>query len=111
VAAREGKDLPGRPASKWYARAEGYAREIPHVRELSLYVDAEWIAGNFIDNANLVAVGDRFRLGLGLAARLRRPDLSLAVAAQNLTDERTMDLAGYPIPGRSWHLLLTWGIL
>ncbi|MFH1529231.1 MAG: TonB-dependent receptor [Pseudomonadota bacterium] len=111
VAAREGKDLPGRPASKWYARAEGYFREIPHVRELSLYVDAEWIAGNFIDNANLVAVGDRFRLGLGLAARLRRPDLSLAVAAQNLTDERTMDLAGYPIPGRSWHLLLTWGIL
>ncbi len=111
VAAREGRRLPGRPASKWYARAEGYVREIPHVRELSLYLDAEWVAGNFVDNANLVAVGDRFRLGLGLSARLRRPDLSLAVAAQNLTDERTMDLAGYPIPGRSWHLVLTWGIL
>lgn len=111
VAARAGRRLPGRPASKWYARVEGYVREIPSVRELSLYLDAEWVAGNFVDNANLVAVGDRFRLGLGLSVRLRRPDLSLAVGAQNLTDERTMDLAGYPIPGRSWHLLLTWGIL
>jgi len=111
IAARTGKKLPGRPASKWYVRAEGYLREIPHVRELSLSVDTEWIAGNFLDNANLVAVGDRFRLGVGLAARLRRPDLSLAVAAENLTDERTMDLAGYPVPGRSWHLLMTWRIL
>ena len=111
VAARTGNDLPGRPASKGYARAEGYLKQIPRVKELSLYVDAEWVSGNFVDNANLVAVGDRFRMGLGLAARLRRPDLSLAVAAENLTDERTMDLTGYPIPGRSWHLLLTWGIL
>ena len=111
VAARKGRDLPLRPASKWYARAEGYVREIPHVRELSLFVDAEWVAGNFLDNANLVATGDRFRLGLGLAARLRRPDLSVAVAAENLTDERTMDLVGYPVPGRSWHLLVSWRIL
>jgi len=111
VAARSGKALPGRPASKWYARVEGYVREIPHVRELSAYMDTEWVAGNFLDNANLVAVGARFRLGLGLEARLRRPDLSVAVAAQNLNDDRTMDLAGYPIPGRSWHLLLTWKIL
>ncbi len=111
VAARQGRDLPLRPASKWFARAEGYVREIPHVRELSLYLDAEWVAGNFLDNANLVATENRFRLGLGLAARLRRPDLSIAVAAENLTDERTMDLVGYPVPGRSWHLLFSWRIL
>ncbi len=111
VAARKDKNLPFRPASKWYVRAEGYVTEIPKMKELALFVDTEWIAGNFLDNANLVSTNDRFYLNTGLSLELQRSIASLSFTANNLTDERTADLAGYPLPGRSFHFLITMRIL
>jgi len=109
IAARQDRYLPLRPASKWYARAEGYVREIPHVAELALHVEAEWIAGNFLDNANLVATSDRFFLDAGLTLELAWQRARVSLRAANLSNERTADLAGYPLPGRSFHLLLRMG--
>ena len=109
--ARHGNDLPLRPASKWYARAEGYAEEIPTLKELAVFVDAEWVAGNFLDNANLVSVSDRFYLNAGVSIELKHSLASLSLTADNLTNERTADLTGYPLPGRSVHFLFTLKVL
>jgi iron complex outermembrane receptor protein len=111
IAAREGKYLPFRPASKWYVRAEGYMKEIPNLDELAIFLDAEWIAGNFLDNANLVAVHDRFYLNSGFSLELSHSAARLSFSANNLTDERTADLAGYPLPGRSYYLFVTVKVL
>jgi outer membrane receptor for ferrienterochelin and colicin len=107
VAARQDKVLPLRPASKWYVRAEGYLTRRPEIVELSLFVDSEWVAGNYLDNANLVSVSSRFYLNAGAGIELADSRVRMAISAGNLTDERTADLAGYPLPGRSYHVLLT----
>ncbi len=111
ISARNGNSLPFRPKSKWYARAEGYARNVPNLEEISVFTDMEWIAGNFLDNANLVAVSDRFYLNAGLGIELKRSVAALSFTASNLTSERTSDLTGYPLPGRSFHFLLTVKVL
>ncbi len=111
IEARKDRHLPFRPASKWYVRAEGYVKEIPALEELSVFLDSEWIAGNFLDNANLVSVSDRFYLNTGMSIELKRSLAKLSFTANNLTDERTSDLAGYPLAGRSFHLLFTMKVL
>ncbi len=111
LSARKGNSLPFRPASKWYARAEGYACDLPELAEVAAFVDTEWIAGNFLDNANLVAVSDRFYLNAGMSVELKHSVAKMSVTARNLTSERTSDLTGYPLPGRSFHFLLTVKVL
>ncbi len=111
IRARKDRHLPFRPAGKWYARTEGYVADLPEFAELAVFLDAEWIAGNFLDNANLVAVDERFYLNAGLSVELVRSVARLSFTAGNLTDERTADLAGYPLPGRSFHFLLTAKVL
>lgn len=107
ISARKGKVLPNRPASKWYAKAEGYLNDIKQVDEISLFFDSEWVAGNFLDNANLVAVKSRFYFNAGLSFEFSKKSSRLSFTANNLTNEQTLDLTGYPVPGRSYHLLFT----
>jgi len=109
LAAREGKRLPMRPASQWYARAEAYFVRISEFDEISFYAETEWTAGNFLDNANLVATGSRFHVNSGFAFDLG--GVKLSFAANNLSGEQTEDLTGYPLPGRSFHFDITWKIL
>lgn len=107
IAAREGKRLPMRPAHQVYGRVEGYSRQFKDWRELSLFVDSQWLSSNFLDNANLVEIPSRGTLGCGVAAELGRPALKVSFAVRNLTNQATSDLAGYPLPGLSVHLLVT----
>lgn len=107
ISARKGKVLPNRPASKWYVRAEGYFNDLFEIDETSLYLESDWIAGNFLDNANLVAVSDRFYFNAGFSFLFADKKAKLSFAANNLTNEQTQDLTGYPLPGRSYHLLFS----
>ncbi len=109
VAAKNGNRLPMRPASQWYARAEAYFMRVSEFNEISFYTEAEWSAGNYLDNANLVAVGSRLRINSGFALDLGGARLSFA--ANNLSGEQTQDLAGYPLPGRNFHFDISWKIL
>ncbi|MEM6532987.1 MAG: TonB-dependent receptor [Myxococcota bacterium] len=111
ISARQDRFLPLRPASKWYLRAEGFMRRWGGIDELAAFVDLEWIAGNFLDNANLVASSDRFYLNTGISAELPFQACRLSVTARNLTNEQTLDLIGYPLPGRSFHVSLSVGAL
>lgn len=111
VASRKGRHLPGRPASKWFIRAEAYLENLGRMHEGQIYFEGEWTAGNFLDNANLVALDARLTLNAGVAVAIAGGDARLSFAANNLTDEQTMDLAGYPVPGRTFHFLFSWSIL
>ncbi len=111
IAARKGNRLPHRPASKWYARAEGYHNNIPELKELGIYIESEWSAGNYLDNANLVSVASRFLLNSGFAIEMAEGRAKLTFAANNLTNEQTLDLAGYPMPGRSFNMFFNWKML
>ncbi len=111
IAARKSRRLPLRPAGQWYARAEGYLSEIPWIADLAAFLEAEWVAGNFLDNANLVAVGSRFFLNTGLSVKLDFLETRVSFTARNLTNERTADLVGYPLPGRSYHVRWTMRVL
>ena len=107
VAARQDKVLPFRPASKWFVRAEGYVPDLGHARELALFADMEWMAGNYLDNANLVATSARLFVSVGVAVELSKGWLAASLVARNLLNEASADLIGYPLPGRVLHLSLT----
>lgn len=105
--ARQGRVLPLRPASEWHLRAEGYLRGVAWLREAAVYGELDWAAGNFLDEANLVAVPARLYLGLGTSVTVTAWRLRLALAVRNLLDEASQDLVGHPVPGRSVFVTLS----
>jgi outer membrane cobalamin receptor len=111
LAARKDNFLPFRPASKWYAKIEGYLTGIPHIKEVALFVNSEWIAGNFLDNANLIVATDRYYLNTGVSIEFRHSKARISITGSNLTNEQTADLTGYPLPGRSVHMFVTAKVL
>lgn len=106
-ASRGGKALPLRPASKWHLESEGYLGPRGWLRDASLGVELDWIAGNYLDPSNLVWAEHRLYLGLTAAVEWRPWHLRLAASARNLLADQTLDLTGYPLPGRSFHLTLS----
>jgi vitamin B12 transporter len=106
LAARVDKALPLRPASRWYLRAELYQGPRAWLKEASFYLDVDWIAGNYLDNANLVWLPHRQIFGLGAELQIIPAGLRLAASVKNLAAERSLDLVGHPVPGRRYTLSL-----
>lgn len=107
VAARRGNHLPYRPRWSTSHRLElrwDDAALGPSRGALGLYVELDWVAGNHLDFANLVAVPARTVLGAGGFVRAERVEVTLSLA--NLTSDRVQDLAGYPLPGLTTMLAL-----
>lgn len=102
IAARSGKALPFRPQWQWYGRVEGYHDFGSAVPELALHVEIDGVSDNYLDPANLVDARSRLFLGVGLSAWFLDRRLRLEVTARNLTGSQTVDLAGFPLPGRSF---------
>jgi iron complex outermembrane receptor protein len=116
-----GKPLPRTPGDLLYARAD-----LAHGRA-STWLDASVQSESFLDNAGLGRVPGRALLGAGarieLAARV-----GIAISVANLTDLRVVqlplspppsptftqtpapltDVAGYPLPGRSYYVSMDW---
>jgi iron complex outermembrane receptor protein len=120
-ASRSGKPLPRTPAHLLYARAD-----VAHGR-VTGWFDASAQSESFLDNAGLGRVPGRVLLGAGArVAVAARVGVALAIA--NLTDLRIVelplspapsptftttptalvDVAGYPLPGRSFYLSMDW---
>jgi len=95
VPSQRGKQLPGRPRDELYLRAA-----IDH-GPFTLYYELNHIAENYLDRVNFQKVGSRELHGIGIAAR-PYAWLRLGLDARNLTDQRTEDVAGFPLPGRSY---------
>lgn len=117
-----GKALPRSPGHRLYARALA-ERRIAGQRA-GAWIDVAAESESFLDRANLQHVPARALVGAGLRCEVGG-GAALALAVANLGDARIVtlpvehandiprpmalsDLAGYPLPGRSYYLTLEW---
>ncbi|HUT55280.1 MAG TPA: TonB-dependent receptor [bacterium] len=101
VAYWQGNALPLRPMHEAYGRIE-YAPE-----RWKVWAEADYVSGNYWDRANLYQVPDRRVYNMGTAVDLYKKNhasLDITVETKNLADDRIADVAGYPLPGRSYFI-------
>jgi outer membrane receptor protein involved in Fe transport len=116
---RNGNQLPGRPAEEAYARLDltwSPAHPLPLGAALAglwpgrLWFDANLIADNFLDTANTQLVPSRSLFGIGVEMQVPPlHDVTVGLAVRNLTDDKTEDVLGFPLPGRSVFATVSWG--
>jgi iron complex outermembrane receptor protein len=98
--------LPLRPPATLAARAGVHLAPGAPISSLRAFVDLEYVASTFADSANLVALPERARIGLGVILEvMARVEVSLTI--RDVFDARGLDLLGAPLPGRSVALSLT----
>ena len=117
--------LPSQPAERVYGRID--VERPAFARATSLWCDASWQGGTYLDRGNTQPLPDRWLLGAGARIELS-PHLGLSLSVANLADERTeqltltppprpdlamvptplADFFGFPLPGRSYYLALDW---
>ena len=93
---RNGKQLPGIPQNEAYTRIDYHPWDLVPFYELS------FTSGNFLDRANLIDVPNRLLHSLGLQYALSSMPLTFTFEARNITDNQIEDVAGFPLPGRSF---------
>lgn len=96
-----GNDLPGRP------RQQGFGRASLAPFPVEPFFEIDFTGENFLDRANLVQAPDRTILNAGAGFDFGGSVVWLAglealVEVKNLTDNRILDVAGFPLPGRSY---------
>lgn len=121
----DGKQIPRRPGHVLYARTDVVRSLGGHVAEI--WLDGAWQAESALDAANLARVPGRILLGTGARVEIGG-GLGLAISVANLTDDRVAylpldpppspalsetptpltDVAGFPLPGRSFYLSVDW---
>ena len=119
------KPLPRQPAHAAYARADLVQRAFG--RRGELWFDTSWQSDTFLDQASLQRIPARLLFGTGVRVELGG-DLAISFAVANLADLRVeqiplvppprpdlthattplADVAGFPLPGRSFYLSLDW---
>jgi iron complex outermembrane receptor protein len=99
----DGRILPVRPQDEVSA---GAALDVGPGR---IFYGFTYVGRNFVDPLNTpsTALPARYLHDLGYRARLRR-GLQGTIEIKNLADERTLDVARFPLPGRSVHGRLAW---
>lgn len=93
---RNGKQLPGIPQNEAYLRVDYHPWDLVPFYELSFASD------NFLDPANLIEVPSRLIHSLGLRYDIPWTPLTLTFEARNITNNQIEDVAGFPLPGRSF---------
>lgn len=66
------------------------------------------MCAGWLDRANLRGTPSRDLHNLMLAIRTPLDGLSFTIEGMNLTDEHPVDVAGYPLPGRSVYTTLSY---
>src|SRR5439155_1128087 len=111
-----GKQLPGRPADEAFARLElawSPAHPLPLAPRLwpgRIFYEANVIADNFLDRANVRQVGSRVLHDVGLELALPLAGVRVSLEAKNAGDDRTRDALGFPLPGRALFATLSYGL-
>jgi iron complex outermembrane receptor protein len=104
IPGRDGNQLPGRPKHELYARADvdlGFA-------PARVFYEVSFIADNFLDQANFREVSSRTIQTAGARFEVPRTRFALVFEARNLGDSQVEDVAGFPLPGRSFFGTLAW---
>lgn len=98
-AAANARQLPLRPTFHGYVRPE--LRDLPLAAGLTggIYAEVDATGGNYVDPANIVRMPGRLLVGAGAFLSFPKRYARMILSAQNLTDSRVSDVAGYPLPG------------
>jgi outer membrane receptor protein involved in Fe transport len=120
-----GKPVPREPGHALTARADVAHRVLDHLA--AVWLAATWQAASFLDPASLGQVPARLLVGAGARVALTG-GFAVALSVDNLADTRIThlpldpppspalteaptaltDVAGFPLPGRSFYLALDW---
>jgi iron complex outermembrane receptor protein len=103
IPGRDGNQLPGRPQHEVYTRAS-----VDIVESVGVFYELSFIAGNFLDQANFREVSSRTIHTVGTRLDVPRTPFTLTFEARNLGDNQIEDVAGFPLPGRSFFGSLAW---
>lgn len=95
ISPTRGRFLPGRPKHQLFLETE-YVHRI-----LRPFAELNFIGANFLDSQNLLKVNHRTLVALGLDVDCSR-SVKLSFLMKNLLNQRIGDIAGFPLPGRSY---------
>jgi len=96
-------DLPGRPRDEIFARLAWEGERV------APYYELNHVSGNHLDRAGLVEVDPRTLHDLGVRLRPSAArDLTVTCEIANLTNDATADVAGFPLPGRTFSAGVAW---
>ena len=96
-----GRQLPQRPEHHAFGQVRW------HVRALELAGEWEHLGEDYMDRANRLRVAARNFTGASIGARVL-PGARVMFEAKNLENVRAADVAGFPLPGRSFFLSCEW---
>lgn len=96
----DGKYLPGRPKHELAAQLIWRERWCDEV-STTLTGEYRYMSDMFLDTQNLLKVTNRSIVTAGLALTLF-DHVTTSFTARNITNDRTVDTIGYPLPGRSY---------
>jgi vitamin B12 transporter len=119
------KAIPREPAHALYGRADFGHRVLGH--HTTLWLDASWQSATYLDQANLMMVPERVLVGTGARIEIAG-NVAASLAIENLADTRIQelpldppprpdltttptalaDVAGFPLPGRTFYVSLDW---
>ncbi len=94
VAYWRGNTLPGRPKHQLFNRVEVLLGRV------RIFHEIDFMGESFLDRANTREIDRRVLQNLGLSLKVNKHS-TLSFEVKNITDERTEDVIGYPLPGRS----------
>ncbi len=97
-----GNQLPSRPHDDVNASIAGLHGPVRLTYEL------HYIGPNWLDRANLREAPSRTLHGVLLAVRIPVSGLTFTLEGRNLTNQQAVDVAGYPLPGRSIYSTLSY---
>ena len=98
-----GNQLPGQPELVAFVRPEGHTLALSErVSDLLVFAEVNHVGRSFADPANLIVIGARTTLAVGVGARFFDGGLGLGFRADDLFDVRGQDLLGFPLPGRRY---------
>lgn len=97
--ATKGKYLPGRPQHEMWFESSAYNKWG------KIYGEYNFMSGNFLDSQNIMEITGRHILNFGITATPTKW-LLINTTVKNITGNRTFDMIGFPLPGRSY-----WGAI
>jgi outer membrane cobalamin receptor len=97
-----GNELPSRPDDDVNLSIAGIMGAVRLTYEL------HYIGANWLDRANLREAPSRTLHGVLVSARTPVPGLLFSVEGRNLTNDQAVDVAGYPLPGRTIYSTLSY---
>ena len=103
IKSRKGKSLPIRPNSNIYLELRAFKNETKN-KESYLFTGIRFISKNYLDNTNLVEINERYYINSGVGYWFIKYNTALQLMMNNITNEQTLDLAGYPVPGTSFYI-------